>query len=193
MHEIIQFYLEGLYCSFKEEITQSYYGKGNEIYGELYYYSVVKLLKYLKLSQYDHFLDVGSGLGRLIFQVFLETEMASVSGIEINARRYDIACKIKETLKQQMPFLFANRLLNLWYGDFLQGQFDHITVVYLCSTAFSYEFIQALGEKIATFPNTHTVITFRKMPTLTNFVLTRKIFLHGTWDRTVCYLYTRTL
>ena len=81
------------------------FATSNEIYGELYYYSVVKLLRYLKITERDHFLDIGSGLGRLVFQIFLTTNAASVTGVEINEQRYDISCKIKDNMKQHKLIL----------------------------------------------------------------------------------------
>ena len=71
LHEMIQSYLDTLYTPFNQEIRRSRLCGENETYGEIYYYSAVKLLNYLNLSPDDHFLDIGSGIGKLVFQVFL--------------------------------------------------------------------------------------------------------------------------
>src|SRR5579862_1245983 len=124
MHELIQTYLEKIYSPFTDKIKQSMFAESNEIYGELYYYSFVKLLKYLKITTKDHFLDIGSGLGKPLLQVFLTTQAASVTGIETNAQRYHIASKVTALVKQQLPDLFCtNRELNLIHGDFLKSNF----------------------------------------------------------------------
>jgi len=167
------------------------FGSSNEIYGELYYYSVVELLKYLKITPTDHFLDIGSGLGKLVFQIFLSTEAENVTGIEINEERHVIACNIKAKLKQQLPQLFIHRTLDLIEGDFLNYNFDKISIIYLCSTVFSETLLQNIGTKINVMPNVKTIASLRKLPYLTHFKITKRIFLHSTWDRVACYLYSK--
>lgn len=192
MHELLQSYFAKLYHSHHTQINQSLCAQSNEIYGELYYYSVLKLLKHITITSVDHFLDVGFGLGKLVFQLFLTTNAASITGIEINTQRYQIANGIKETLKQDLPELFnSKRTLTLIEGDFLQYDFNHITIIYICSTVFSLELLHALGKKINEMPNINTIISLRKIPNLDKFKLTKKIFLHGTWDKSACYIYSR--
>jgi len=194
MDEMIQAYLEKLYGSYQADIRQCLFSQSNEIYGELYYYSVKKLLKYLKITSEDRFLDIGSGLARLIFQVFLTTNAASVSGIEINAARHSIADRIKEKIEEKLPELFVGKKsLELIMGDFLNHFFDSISVIYVCSTVFSFELLQAIGQKINEMETVRRVASMRKMPDLTRFALVKKIYLQGTWDRTVCYLYVRVM
>lgn len=189
---MIQSYLNQLYCSFHDEIEQSIPARGNEIYGELYYNSIVKLQKYLGLSKHDHFLDVGSGLGKVVFQIFLESDIASVNGIEINYNRYAVSHQIKELMVQQLPLIFRqNGSIDLIHGDFLQRKFDDITVLYLCANAFSFEFINAIVDKINEMPNVKKVVSSRKLPHLKHFLLNDKIFLHATWASTSCYIYCR--
>lgn len=167
------------------------FGNDNEIYGELYYYSVVELLKHLKIAPTDHFLDIGSGLGKLVFQIFITTDALSVSGVEINEKRHLIACKIKEKIEQHLPELFSHRTVDLVYGDFLKQNFDKISIIYLCNTVFSEELLQKMGCKINTMTNVKTIVSLRKLPNLTHFKITKRFFLHTTWDRILCYLYSR--
>lgn len=192
LHEMLQSYLDKVYSEFDSEINQSMYGQSDEIYGELYYYSAVKLLNFLKLTEKDIFLDVGSGLGRLIFQFFFLTDARSVVGIEINKRRYEVSCKVKEKIQQQLPDLFQEkRDLNIIHGDFLKYYFHDVTVVYICSTVFSFELLTAIGERINLMQSVQKVISLRKIPNLSLFEMHQKIFLQGTWDNSPCYLYIR--
>lgn len=192
MHEAIQTYFDKIYEPFQSNIKQSLFSFSNEIYGEVYYYSAMKLLKFLKITDKDHFLDLGSGLGKLVFQLFFTTPAASVTGIEINQQRHEIAVKVKETIEHNLPDLFSHeRTLNLIHGDFLKYDFDHISIIYLCSTVFSAELLDSIGKKINQMDNVKQVVSFRKLPNLDKFVLTKKIFLHGTWDKASCYLYSR--
>jgi len=192
MDELIQTYFDKLYTPFKAEITKTQTCDSDQTYGELYYYSVVKLLKYLTLKEKDHFLDIGSGLGKIVAQTFLTTKVASSTGIEINEERHTIANSAKETLMQHLPDLFMNRKsLNIILGDFLKAEFHNITVIYTSSIVFSFPLLQAMGEKINNMKSVQKVASLRKLPNLDNFQLTDKIFLHGNWDYVACHIYTR--
>lgn len=191
---VIQPYIESLYHPLNRQIQQSLFATNNEIYGELYYESVVKLLKYLKVQPDDHFLDIGSGIGRFALQVFLTTTAASVTGIEINPKRHVIIETVQKTLRQQLPDLFNHhRTLNFILDDFLTLTIRdaYPTIVYICSTVFASELLSAISDKINTLPSVKKIASLRKLPTLDNFILTKKIFIQGTWDNSPCYLYTR--
>lgn len=191
-HEIIQAYFEKLYSHVDNDIKQVTFTSHNELYGELYYYSVVKLLKYLNITDQDHFLDLGSGVGKVVLQVFMSTKAASATGIEINNNRSIIANKIKNLVQQELPEIFTlKKTLNFISGDFLKHNFNNITIIYICSTVFSLELLHAIGEKINTMYNIRQIISFRHLSNLHNFQLTNKIFVHGDWDYAACYLYVR--
>ena len=192
MHNLIQHYFESLYSVFSSEINQTLCYQNNEIYGELYYYSIVKLLKYIPIRATDHFLDIGSGLGKLVFQIFLTTPAVNVTGIEINSARMLIAQKIKYNMQNHLPELFKSyKAIHLIESDFLTYQFESVTIVYVCSTVFSSYLLTAISEKINRMASVHTVISMRKLSFLSNFFLRKKIFLHGTWDMTACYIYEK--
>jgi 16S rRNA A1518/A1519 N6-dimethyltransferase RsmA/KsgA/DIM1 with predicted DNA glycosylase/AP lyase activity len=192
-HELIQSYLEQLYAPYAIDIKKSQFFYKNEQYGELYYYSFVKLLTYLQISPEDHVLDIGSGLGKIVFQLFLTTQAASVTGVEINLQRYAICKKIYATMQQQLPDMFANdRKLNILHGDFLNHGFSEISVIYVCSTVFSFDLLDAIGKKINMMPRVKKIASFRKLPHLSNFQLIERIFLHADWEKTPCYLYERS-
>jgi SAM-dependent methyltransferase len=180
------------YKHLKVQISDSEHAKGNEIYGELYYQSVEKLLKHLKIGSSDHFLDIGSGLGKLIFQVFLTTPAYAVTGVEINAKRYAISNQVK-TLMMNRQDVVGKGILNIIEGDFLYIHFKDVTIAYVCSTVFSYELLEAIGQKINAMSTVHTVVSLRKLPGLLNFKLSKTLLLQGTWDSTFCYIYARVL
>ncbi len=195
-HELIQSHFDEIYTSLNKEVDQMRAEDPNQIYGELYYYSALKLLKYLNLSPNDHFLDLGSGLGKLVFQIYLASNIASVSGIEINKERHSIAMKAMDKLKHKIPSAFnSDRNMKLILGNFLSDEFQNrledITVIYICSSIFSFDLLEAMGRKINAMPNVQKIATLRKLPHLTNFEITKKTFLHTSWDRVSCYFYTR--
>ena len=195
LDEIVQAYLDRLYKPFYKAIQSSRAAGNNETYGEIFYYSAYRLLRVLQIDANDHFLDIGSGVGKLVLQTFLRTSAKLVTGIEINESRHTIATKILGAIKEELPNLFENqRNLQLIHGDFLKIDLrDDITLVYLCSTVFSFDLLAAMGQKINAMPHVRKVVSFRVVPHLDNFALARKLFLHCSWDRVPCYVYVRRL
>jgi hypothetical protein len=192
LNELIQAYFEKIYSAFDTDIKQTLFANANELYGELYFYSVVKLLKYLEITEEDNFLDIGSGLGKIVFQIFLTTKAKTCTGIEINNQRHNIAWKIKDKIEEQLPEMFnKNRNLTLLNEDFLKYEFNGITLIYICSTVFSYELLTAVSQKINEMKSVRKVASFRKLPNMDKFKLSKKLFLHATWDHVACYIYDR--
>ena len=79
------------------------------------------------------------------------------------------------------------------HGDFLQHDFPNITVVYLCSTVFSFDLLYVVGQKINAMPHVRRIATLRKLPNLSDFKLSKRIFLQADWERVPCYIYERSL
>lgn len=193
MHEMIQSYLDKIYTSFASDIKKTLHFKGNEIYGEILYYSAIKLIKYLNVTPQDHFLDIGSGLGKLAFYVYFGSRASSVTGIEINSARHRIAIRVAEVIQAQLPRMFDTRDFSLIEGNFLESSFDRTTMVYICSTIFSYDLLEKIGLKLNTMPNIIKIASFRKLPFLSNFTCVKKMLIHCSWERVGCYIYERKI
>jgi SAM-dependent methyltransferase len=198
MHEAIQAVFEACYGPLEPKVQAAWCVTPEEIYGELYYYSAVKLLQELNIRRDDHFLDIGSGLGKLVYQVFYTTPVRTVTGIEINKNRHEIATGFKERILTQInPCLKKNknnileRNLHFIHGDMLVTDFQDVTIAYVCATVFSYDLLTRVGQKINSMPSVKTVVSLRKLPDLLRFTLRKKMFLQGSWDTTVCYIYER--
>lgn len=190
-HEMVQSYLDKVYTAFDTDIKHTLHFNGNEIYGEILYYSAIKLINYLRISSEDHFLDIGSGLGKLALYVYFTSKAASVAGIEINHPRHVIAMRIKQSIQAQLPRMFDHRELVLLEGNFLTSSFDKTTMVYICSTIFSYELLESIGKKLNEMPKLKKIASFRKLPHLSNFRCVKKLLIHCSWERVGCYIYER--
>ncbi len=198
MDEAIQSVFEACYGLLEPKDQAAWCVTPDEIYGELYYYSALKLIQELTITDQDHFLDIGSGLGKLVYQVFYTTPARAVTGIEINQKRHEIAYNLKQPLMQKVNAVLkpynirhAEKSLNFVLGDFLEADLQDITIAYVCATVFSYGLLERVGQKINNMPSVHTVIALRKLPDLLKFRLRKKLFLQGSWDTTVCYIYER--
>lgn len=190
-HEMLQSYFDNVYASLETEIKKTLHFTGNEIYGEILYYSAIKLINYLGITSKDHFLDIGSGLGKFAFYLFFVSQVSSVTGIEINPHRHQIATKVKQKIQMQLPRLFDDRELCLMEGNFLEASFDRATMVYLCSTIFSYDLLEKISLKLNTMANVKKIASLRKLPFLSNFTCVKRMSIHCSWDRCSCYIYER--
>ncbi len=191
LDEMVQTYFDRLYHPFTEDIQYSRTFGNNETYGEIYYYSAAKILDSLHISEKDHFLDIGSGLGKVVFQTLFTTDAHAVTGIEINATRHNTAFAIQKSMREELPALFKNRTITLMHDDFLRVKLPDISIVYLCSTVFSFELLHAMGKKINEMNSVQKIISFRKLPHLDNFILHKKLFVQCSWDKVPCFLYFR--
>ena len=75
----------------------------SESYGEILYPGVNKLLSLLALTNEDYFVDVGSGLGKLAMQVFLNSAVKKVYGIELIPELHQQALLALQRLKHDLP------------------------------------------------------------------------------------------
>lgn len=103
----------------------------NTTYGELTFEGAQELLDELKLSSRDVFVDVGCGIGKLVFHAAMASQ-ATVVGIEVARGRYEQAVSI---WGDDRVGLFRNRV-KLWYGDASTFDISMATVLYMCSTCF---------------------------------------------------------
>ena len=188
-HNKNQKIIDELYNPYKETIKKTLCYRDNELYGEVYYYSVLKLLKQIDYHQDDTFVDIGSGIGKLCFYMYILTDIKNIYGVEINQLRSEIACKAKQSfLKFQQP---NNRILDFRCDNFLELTIKEVNIAYVCSTIFSFELLENLGKKLNSINSLRQIISFRRLPYLENFKLKKKLFLHCSWDLVGCYIYER--
>lgn len=70
--------------------------KSNDyIYGEITFNGVKTLYNSIDFNN-KHFIDIGSGVGKMVIQIALETTASSSTGYEIIKERYNVSCQAKE-------------------------------------------------------------------------------------------------
>src|SRR5262245_11690106 len=75
-------------------------------YGELLYPSVKKIIHRLQLTAQDVFCDLGSGLGKCALQMFLQTDVKKVIGIEAASTLHQQAISCIERVKKDFPYFW---------------------------------------------------------------------------------------
>jgi hypothetical protein len=162
----------------------------SETYGEILYESISKLINHLSISEQDVFFDLGSGLGKVAIQFFLNSAVKESHGIEIIPELHYQALNAAKKTKQDLPDFFNHdRKLNFLSGNFLDCSFNKASVVLLGSPCFSQKILNQLGEKFNMASTIHTVLSLRPINTLKRLSFKKAIRVECSWDSALCYIY----
>ena len=162
-----------------------------ETAGEVLAPSIERLLKTVPLDETDVFIDLGSGHGKICAQVFLQSKVREVLGIEIVREYHARAVQAAAMMQRDLPELFANgRKLTFLAGSFLDIPMTKATVVFINAVCFSPEMMEKLGKMIEYTPGIHTVMSLRPVPRLNRLRFQCTFRVEGSWDSALCYIYT---
>jgi SAM-dependent methyltransferase len=187
--ELYQAYLVSVY----EKLTLPATSKATDslTYGEMLYPSVKKVLTTLSLRPEDIFLDLGSGLGKFAIQVFMQSQVQQVIGIEMRTELSESACEALQMIKQEFPIFWEkDRKLQFLHGDFLKLNWEQATIAYCCATCFRPELLNAIGDKLNQETSVQQVLSLRPLPTLTRLPLKKVFTVECSWDSALCYYYS---
>lgn len=111
-----------------------------------------------------HFIDLGSGNGKLLVQAYLEIpDLKKVEGIELSSVRFNLAQKAWDEIKDEAHEIRhetrdlyrikraeqnVDAELNLIQGDLFQMDISTATHIYIASLCFTDEMMNALSDKI---------------------------------------------
>jgi hypothetical protein len=159
-------------------------------YGEILFEGTAKLLSFIQTNKQDIFVDFGSGRGKAVAQLFLQTNMQEVKGIELNFSLHQQAEAAAQRLKKELPDFFKEgRKLSFIQGDFLNYPLEGTTIALVNATCFSQQLINSLGLRLNTIKGLHTVLSSRPIATLTHFTFQYSVRIECSWDTALCYVY----
>lgn len=185
-HRYLTFRYQSMYCEKAEQPIDRFY----EIQGEILFPSVTKLLSHLKLTENDIFVDLGSALGKVVVQVFLQSPVKQALGIELILALHQRALAMAELIREELPDFYANnRQLTFMQGDFLNCSIDNATVVLINGVCFNPTMLHILGQLINNTPSVHTVLTLRPIGNL-SLPFRKTVRIEGSWDSALCYIYS---
>lgn len=195
--KLIYSYVESLYQhsigfqNYSEDRKDHYMSKDIcYVYGELLYPSVVKMINKLKLDKDDVVLDLGSGLGKFTLQVFLRSNIEKIIGIEATEPLYKQSIEKIEKAKHDLPFFWENRTLTLIDSNFLEQDWNVANIVYTCSTCFTQELLEKMGDKMNETPSIEHALSLRPISTLTRLKLKDVFSIECSWDSALCFWYS---
>lgn len=186
-NELSQHYLNIVYKN-----VQQYHEKNHiqETSGEILYSSIDKLFSIFPLKENDVFVDLGSGIGKIVLQIFLTTPVKKACGIEIVNESHQRALIAAQKIQQDLPdFYSEDRELKFLLGNFLENSLEGMTVALVNSICLNQKVVYELGKLLNNTSSIHTVFTLRPMPTLKRLRFKKTIRIECSWDTVLCYVY----
>ena len=156
-----------------------------ETHGEILDVGIEKLISMMRLSENDVFLDLGSGRGKVVQQVFLNSRAKEAVGIELLFDLHDAAKTAAEKIRKEIN----NRRLTFLCGDFLKTPLPFATVLFINSTCFSQSMLRAIGKIINQTPTIRSVFSTRPITTLERLGFKKTFYIECSWDTALCYVY----
>jgi hypothetical protein len=153
------------------------------VYGELTSVGVRQLIRATRLGADDVFVDLGSGVGKVVLRVALAVPGVRCIGIEIDGARHASACEALRRA-EACGVLEPGRCV-FRHGDIRQADFSPATVFFAHSTCFPAAMLGAVARRIAAQERAGTLVTTSRLTgragTLLAFIATRACQL--SWDK----------
>lgn len=161
-------------------------------YGEILYPAIEKLISLTPLTQNDVFVDLGSGIGKIVLQVFMNTQVREARGIELSPELHAQAIQANQRIYSEFPHFYThNRKIEFLSGSFLDISLTDVTIALVNSLCYSQAFLHQLGQVIDAAPSIHTFMSLRPILTMRRLKFKKAIPVECSWDTSLCYLYTR--
>ena len=162
-----------------------------ETYGEILYSGVDKILSIIQPTEHDVFADYGSGLGKVVIQVFLKSLVREAYGIESVPELHQYALKSAQRIQNELPEFYQNgRSLHFLLGNFLEEPIPSVTIAFVNATCFTQSLLNGLGKILELTPSIHTVLSMRPIGVLERLPFKRTIRIECSWDAALCYVYS---
>lgn len=153
---------------------------GNPQYGEIPYDSAAHILDDIHLTRQDVFYDLGSGVGKLVLQVYLTTPVKRSVGVELSKTRFDIAedCH-KQAIQDDhitvgRDLVFLNQNLNAI-------PLSDATVCFISGITFPSPLIKSIMDKLSALEHGVKVISVLPLPEHKQFTLIKTYNLPMSW------------
>jgi SAM-dependent methyltransferase len=155
--------------------------KGSPIYGEMMPAATEHLLRFLDLGAGDVFYDLGAGSGKVVLQAAMTAPLRKAVGVELSATRVGLARSALKAARRRR--LLRARACAFRQEDFLHTYLADATVIYTCSTAFSFRFMAMLAERVAGLRRQLRFVTLQELEDPRGFELIEVLRLDMSWKR----------
>jgi len=131
-------------------------------YGEILPSSVNNLINELKIDNSDVFYDLGSGAGKLVMQMYMNSDVGKSKGIEFQTNRYNISENaLKKLYKLRPELLDDDRIISYYNGNIADFNLDDATIIFMCSTCFTPDLMNVVLGKVKNNKNLKYIISLK--------------------------------
>ena len=132
------------------------------VYGELTAVGVAQLIRAAGIGPGDRFVDLGSGVGKIVLQVALAVDGAMAMGFEIDGDRHAYAATA--LARAEAEGLLAPGRCTFLHADLLTADLSAGTVFFANSICFPPILLNAMARRIAALPGRRVFATLSGLP-----------------------------
>lgn len=156
--------------------------RSSPTYGEVMPAATVQLVDALALGRDDVFVDLGSGVGKVVVTAALRSAVGRAVGIELARDRHDRAREV--VARGEGEGLLRPGAVELRNEDVMRTDLSDATVLYTCSTAFPYAFTERLARRVRKLGRPVRFVTLQVLDSdLSGFALDAILRLDMSWAR----------
>ena len=156
--------------------------RSSPIYGEIMPAATVRLIDALELGPDDVFVDLGSGVGKVVVTAALCSAVGRAVGVELARDRH--AQGLEVVREAEAEGLLRPGVVLLRNEDILRTDLSDATVLYTCSTAFPYAFTERLALRVRKLRRPVRFVTLQVLDSdLPGFALDAILRLDMSWAR----------
>lgn len=132
-------------------------------YGEMTYPAVQDLIKIVKFQPEDVFVDLGSGNGKVVMQIFANSNVGKAYGVEFYPERsLNSEHALKKMYQMKKNLLDNDRIISYQLGNIKDLHYlNDVSVFFACSTCFPEELLDIVYDKIKDSKKIRTFITHK--------------------------------
>ncbi len=120
--------------------------KSSAIYGEIMPSATIALVDALRMGPSDTFVDLGSGVGKVVLVAGLRSSVGRSVGVELAAQRHQRGLAV--LAQAEADGILSPGLVELRNEDVLETSLEDATVLFTCSTAFPFAFTVRLARRV---------------------------------------------
>lgn len=162
-------------------------------YGEMSPVGVRQLAQHMELHDKAVVFDVGSGVGKLVVQLYLEHAALHIIGIESCPIRHDIATNVWNAISQTLIHNNTSRSVEFRNQDARVADYTLATHVFLCSLCFPDELTDAVIKSLLrSAEHLQVVAALSELPGLEVSLSWKKTIynVQTTWGQSTLRIYT---
>lgn len=172
------------------------YSSKSFVYGEAVFEPFYELLKEADPKPGQVIVDCGSGTGKAVFIAHLMFDFSKAVGVELLDPLYNtseaILQRYEKEFRPQIAGQIGNREIRFIHGSIVDIDFTNVDIVFMNSTCFQEDLMQAMIDPLNALKPNSQVITLSKTLNSPSFDLYKQKMFEFSWGQGTAF-YQRKL